>query len=144
MEFMRTRALRILCLVFSLTLALPPGWCCWLLGVGCCAAASQTANASAKAAPKAKATCCHCIQEDKGDTKDFPAPKRMPPAKGWCCEIQATIPTHSQELAPDLMSMNVAQCQDASSSQVDSTLASFESFDPNQSHLHLVHCVWLC
>jgi hypothetical protein len=128
---MQTRLVRSLVFAFSLSLVLPPGWCCMV----------------PRAAAEEAAPCCgchECAQPDETPADDAPAP--MPPGSNRCpCfDRQTTAPdtykpqTGYADLAA-LISVPTVVLPAPHANHVERHLTSL-----GDQPLYLVHCFLRC
>lgn len=134
---MNSRFLRTLVLAFSLTLALPQGWCCMF-------AVQTTEKAGSCPMAGSPGCCCPCANPQPGKSKDSPA-KPVPVQNCPCTERNATITASSAEQVDiDLGFVAVLAVIDFARYEVGAVEeVACRVYAPPRS-LHVLHCLWLC
>src|SRR5947209_20430935 len=98
---MRRIALRTLVAVCSLSLAGPPGWCCYVIPTPCCSPKADHAKAPGK--EQAKTKCPHCCGTDESAPQPRPSERPARPEKplpGCCCDHLPPAPRSVEKKLP--------------------------------------------
>lgn len=139
---MKSRILRTLVFVCSLTLALPQGWCCLF--------ASQTTgkvpagNGPTCSKAGTSGCCCPCSTPLPGKSDKAPA-KPVPVQDCPCTGRNVTLPTSSVEkFTVDLGFVAILPDFDLSHHEVGVGERIPCSVHAPPRSLHVLHCVWLC
>ena len=146
---------RILTLICSLVLLLPPGWCCTLGAGPCCPIQAASGHADAQNSFRNKPVssqagkCCCCTPTEAGLSPESTPEKersRRPaaPIRAECCELTSTpvpvgkpIVFHAWAASIDSIPMHDCDISAVLHRQP-------AQIDPLASPLHVLHCVWLC
>jgi hypothetical protein len=130
---MQPLLLRLVAVVSSLVLALPPGWCGGFM--------RHERAVPAPSAPPAKTTCCHHTATDQPSEPEQPP---APPTVECCCQRDATVPEKSVQPtdAPALVLPLVIELPADLGGQ--SRYESAGVLLPPHPRLHVLQCVWRC
>src|SRR5262249_19284506 len=129
---------RILAVLSGLFLALPPGWCCFVVTASC----REPVRPQQVASPRPPGGCCRSPGTNAPKTPR-PAPKPSCPVP--CCQVewQPTVRPDPQQPLPALAAPPASLVEPPTISLSDDT-----AFGPgpvaSSAPLHVLHCVWLC
>jgi hypothetical protein len=135
-ERMRLAAVRVLVLVCSFLLVLPPGWCClFQLPV--------LQGATVSPAPPVRSCCGHC-QTTARTPASTPRPERLPPGKCPCTDRVSVLPGAPRLVACDLLPTVLLTLPDLLPTCDSTPVAVGLSVVHPPGPLHLCRCCWLC
>lgn len=124
----------------SLILMLPPGWCCHVVTLPCCARHGETT------ASGSKDNCCSscCGEETKTSTEHQTPTPKPPTGRSCCCDPQPTLRSNTN---PSLVDLAVVAPTIEVVTTVDWTVSAQTAVSGGEftsAPLHLLHCIWLC
>jgi len=133
---MRMRFVRSLVLVFSLTLALPPGWCCLFASLPSCPVRSGSC-------------CCTCPvpeQKAKPEPKPVKSPTAPLPKHCPCTDRQTILNAGPNAEQADLAVrfLTILPVFDLWPHLAQVILRVDSDAHPPRLRLHVLHCQWLC
>jgi len=142
---MRGIEFRILVAVCTVSLASPPGWCCYVVPTPCCSVKAEQAKTSATG--QAKPKCPHCCATDDSAPQPRPAQRPGRPEKSaphCCCDRLPAAPRNAEQKTPPPVA-----ALSASVAAAPPTLAATPRWTAQEPsvipvQLHVIHCLWLC
>ncbi len=139
---MKHLALKMVCVICSIILMMPQGWCCFLTPLNCCQSSLSCCAEEKQKKPKnAESNCCCCDTScEDSNTTPSPQPLRLKCPK---CIHDVPQPKPSLCLEVDLPFLYVLTYEPAAmeAAWFPYTIAHLSDDGPP---LHLQLCIWRC